>query len=82
MALTKYVSARWSGQPPQILALGDDGVEYTIASEGSDVPPWPQFLAEGGTIAPVAQGETTTKQLLDVPTTLTGGPLIRQVFNA
>ena len=52
----EYVSAEWveslPGQPPIIKAIGDDGVEYWVPSEDSDVPPWPQFIANGGIIAP------------------------------
>jgi hypothetical protein len=57
MTLSKYVSAQWQataipGDTPSIKAIGDDGLEYFIPSESTDVPPWPQFLAEGGTIDP------------------------------
>lgn len=55
MPLTKYVSAQWltpafPGEQPIIKAIGDDGLEYFIPSADTDVPPWPQFLEEGGTI--------------------------------
>lgn len=53
--LTKYVSAQWMtplfpGAQVMIKAIGDDGLEYFIPSADTDVPPWPQFLADGGTI--------------------------------
>lgn len=53
----KYVSAKWQNSPiqpsdPTIVASGDDGQTYYIPSEDCDVPPWPEYLAEGGTIEP------------------------------
>jgi hypothetical protein len=53
----KFISARYvtSPVPPHdklLLAMGDDGVEYTVSGIDSDVPPWPQFLAAGGTVEP------------------------------
>ena len=51
----KYIKAEWieppyEGAPYTLKATGDDGVEYFIGSPDSDVPPWPQFLADGGEI--------------------------------
>lgn len=61
MALTKYVSAQWVagilGGPPMIKAIGDDGLEYFIPDENTDVPPWPQYIEDGGTIAPADEPE-------------------------
>lgn len=62
MPLTKFVSAQWQtpmspGQEPNIKAVGDDGLEYFIPSASTDVPPWPQFLAEGGVIEEAEQLE-------------------------
>lgn len=55
MFLTKFVSAEWlppslPGFPQMIKAIGDDGNEYFIPSMDSDVPPWPQYLADGGIV--------------------------------
>lgn len=57
MALTKYVSAKWvvagiPGMPQTITAIGDDGLEYFIPSWNTDVPPWPDYIINGGSIAP------------------------------
>jgi len=49
MGLLRYVSAR-RGYDSQIIATGDDGKEYFIPFEASDVFPWPQFLSDGGVI--------------------------------
>ena len=51
----KYVSAEWippayEGGTGTIKAIGDDGIEYFIPSMDCDVPPWPDYLAEGGTV--------------------------------
>ena len=51
----KYVSAEYippleEGMPGMIKAIGDDGVEYWIPAMDCDVPPWPDFLAEGGEV--------------------------------
>jgi hypothetical protein len=50
----KYVSAEWVHDEVldtyTIKATGDDGVTYWLGSIDSDVPPWPEFLAEGGTV--------------------------------
>ena len=56
----KYVSAEYvpstmEGDPPMIKAIGDDGIEYWIPSIDTDVPPWPEFLAEGGTVKDAPQ---------------------------
>lgn len=58
----KYVKAEWvtpamEGAAPMIKATGDDGVEYWIPDENTDVPPWPEFVKEGGKIAPAAEPE-------------------------
>lgn len=51
----KYVSAEWVHNETlneyTIKAIGDDGNEYWLSDPNSDVPPWPQYLAEGGTIS-------------------------------
>lgn len=61
MPLTKYVSAEWQaalpGMKPNIKAIGDDGLEYFIPDENTDVPPWPKFLADGGVITPINEDE-------------------------
>lgn len=86
MPLTKYVSAKWNspafvGEQPTITAVGDDGLNYTIPSVDSDVPPWPQFLADGGTIAPVDADKTTADQITNAPDDLSGGPTLGEVYN-
>ena len=50
----KYVSAKWVGDPenPAIEAIGEDGLKYYPGRLESTVPPWPEYLAEGGTIDP------------------------------
>lgn len=82
MALTKYVSAQWvtplPGSPPSIKAIGDDGLEYFIPSETTDVPPWPQYLADGGTIEPA--DSDVANQITDAPDDLTGGPTLGEVY--
>lgn len=57
MTLTKYVSAQWQtpafpGTPANIKAIGDDDNEYFIPSWNTDVPPWPDYIISGGSIAP------------------------------
>jgi hypothetical protein len=68
MSLTKFVSAKWQmpipGQEPTIKAVGDDGLEYFLPSVNSDVPPWPQFIAEGGVIDPLVEPEPITTYVL------------------
>lgn len=79
----KYVSARWvnspQGLPASILAIGDDGVEYSIPSEDSDVPPWPEYLAEGGTITPA---DPTSDQITNAPDDLFGGPTLGDIYGS
>lgn len=81
----KYVSAQWveppTGGQKSIRAIGDDGNEYFIPNEDSDVPPWPEYLIEGGTIAPADPNAAVNQQITAVPDTLTGGPTIKEVFN-
>jgi hypothetical protein len=81
----KYVSAQWvtspMGGPDTVKAIGDDGVTYFIPSEDCDIPPWPEYLAEGGTIDPVSSDSVVTKNITEVPNTLTGGPTIKEVFH-
>jgi len=76
----KYVSAQRVGSGlSTIKAIGDDGNEYWIPSEDSDVLPWPEYLAEGGVITPA--DPNVSQQITEVPDTLTGGPTIKEVFN-
>lgn len=85
MSASKYVSAQWMksafGGLDTIKAIGDDGVEYFIGSEASDVPPWPQFLADGGIIEPADPAIEVSQNITEVPDTLTGGPTTKEVFN-
>lgn len=78
----RYVSARWvnpaQGMPPSIVAVGDDGVEYPIPSEDSDVPPWPEYLAGGGTIAPA---DPTNDHITTAPDDLFGGPSLGEIYD-
>lgn len=50
----RYVSAEWHHDEMMdsytIWATGDDGETYFVPSADSTVPPWPEYLAEGGTI--------------------------------
>jgi len=49
----KFISAQWAYDAlggKQIRALDEDGKEHFVPSETTDVPPWPQYIAEGGTI--------------------------------
>lgn len=74
----KYVSARRvSPDSRAIIAMGDDGVEYAIPSEDSDVPPWPEYLADGGTITPV---DPTNDQITTAPDDLFGGPTLGDIY--
>ncbi len=54
--MMKFVSAKYFkdlfGGPDFIRATGDDGQIYTIAGIDSDVPPWPEYLADGSVIDP------------------------------
>jgi hypothetical protein len=54
MALSKFVSAEWQHDELMdtysIKATGDDGLTYWIPSLDTDVPPWPDYLAEGGVV--------------------------------
>lgn len=59
----KFVKAQWleptfPGGDRIIKATGDDGSEWFVPSETSDVPPWPDFLAEGGVIDPAEEPPT------------------------
>lgn len=53
--LQKYVSAEWIHDEVfntyTIKATGDNGEIYWLGSDKSDVPPWPEYLTEGGTIS-------------------------------
>lgn len=60
MAATKFVSAQWQagmfpGQLGVIKAIGDDDQEYFVPSWNTDVPPWPDFIINGGHIDPVEE---------------------------
>lgn len=83
----EYVSAKWINPPagmvgnPTILALGDDGIEYSIPSIDTDVPPWPQYLAGGGIVEPADPAIEVSQNITEVPDTLTGGPTIKEVFH-
>lgn len=62
MALSKYVSAQWqlpaiAGMPQTITAIGDDDKEYFIPAWNTDVPPWPEYIIGGGSIAPADEPE-------------------------
>lgn len=50
----QYVAAEWHHDEVfdeyTIKATGDDGSTWWVPSLACDVPPWPQYLAEGGTI--------------------------------
>jgi hypothetical protein len=66
----KYVSARYQLSPlqpsdPQIVATGDDGQVYYIPSLDCDVPPWPEYLAEGGEV--VALEEPSPPSIYQLP---------------
>lgn len=57
MAASKYLSAQWQnpampGAPKNIKAIGDDDMEYFIPSWDCDIPPWPDYIINGGSIAP------------------------------
>lgn len=81
----KYVSAQYLLNDPlgpnAIRAIGDDGVAYTISSPDSEISPWPEYLAEGGTIAPADPDDATSANIVNAPDTLTGGPTIKEVFH-
>jgi len=87
MTLSKYVSAKWStpafaGEQPVITAIGDDGKTYTIPSIDSDVPPWPEFLAEGGTVAPAGGDDAAVEQqITSAPDDLFGGPTLGEIYH-
>lgn len=50
----KYVEAEWIPNEEFgggiIKATGDDGIIYWVPSMETDVPPFPEFLAEGGVV--------------------------------
>lgn len=51
--LNRYVSAEWIDDGLGgfvIKATGDDGVTYWVPSIDTDVPPWPQYLEDGGQV--------------------------------
>jgi len=54
MALQKYVSAEWVhdgfSDSYTIKAIGDDGSEWFIPALDCDVPPWPDYLGDGGEV--------------------------------
>jgi len=54
MTLEKYVSAEWVHDETMdtytIRATGDDGETYWVPSLDSDVPPWPEFIRDGGEV--------------------------------
>lgn len=82
----KYVSAEYlplsPGQTqPMIKAISDDGLEYFIPDENSDVPPWPEYLADGGTIAPAGAEPSPAANIINAPDDLTGGPTLEEVYN-
>lgn len=64
MALTKFVSAEWIhdevADTYSLKAIGDDGETYWIGGGlDSDVPPWPDFIKDGGQVTgqgPVEEG--------------------------
>jgi hypothetical protein len=81
----KYVSATWvpddTGDEASgsIRAVGDDGNIYWVSSHSSTVPPWPEFLAEGGTVGPPEN--TTDENITSAPDDLTGGPTLGEIFH-
>lgn len=66
MPLSKYVSAQWTtplpGGDPQIKAIGDDGLEYFVPAWNTDVPPWPDYIINGGSIAPADEPESPPEE--------------------
>lgn len=86
MTLTKYVSAQWQtptfpAENPMIKAIGDDGLEYFIPFMDTDIPPWPQYLADGGTIAPADSDDALATQITDAPEDLFGGPTLGEIYD-
>jgi len=86
MSLTKFVSAKFNtpafvGEQPTITAIGDDGLAYTIPSVDTDVPPWPQYLADGGTIAPINSDMAVSDQITNAPEDLFGGPTLGEIYD-
>jgi hypothetical protein len=61
----EFVSAEWVHDEEfntyQIKATGDDGSVWWLNSIDSDVPPWPQYLAEGGTVTGTGPPEPETQ---------------------
>jgi len=60
----QYVSAEWvdDGLGGKVIkATGDDGSTWYVPSLNSDVPPWPQFLAEGGEVTGTGPPEPETQ---------------------
>lgn len=79
--LTKFLSAQWvdDGSGGQVIkAEGDDDRIYYITDPSSDVPPWPEYLAGGGIIAPLAV--PVDDNILNAPDTLFGGPTMKEAF--
>lgn len=86
MPLSKFVSAQWQaptfpGAEPNIKAIGDDGLEYLIPSMESDVPPWPEYLADGGEVAPAEGDPELSAQITDAPDDLFGGPTLGEIYD-
>ena len=54
MALQKYVSAEWVHDEIMdtytIRAVGDDDSVWFIPALDCDVPPWPDYLKDGGEV--------------------------------
>lgn len=86
MSLSKYISAKWNapafaGEQPTITAIGDDGLSYLIPSVESDVSPWPEYLADGGQIAPVVGDPEISAQITNAPDDLFGGPTLGEIYD-
>lgn len=81
-----YVSAKYMpidplalpGAPRQVQATDDEGTVWSLA-EDSQVGDWLRYLDEGGTIAPA--DSNVNGNITSAPSNLTGGPLIKEVFN-
>jgi hypothetical protein len=73
----KFISAKYVegfDGTEVIEGLGNDGIEYFILGGAeSDVPPWPEYIANGGTIAPAEE------PLAPVPATISDRQFFQQL---